>query len=123
MSAVAQVRATRRGPLQDRRSSLVGDVVAVFLREMFLVLRDPFSLIFSLVQPLVFLALFGPLLGGSVDPAALGGQSPLQWFLPGVIVMICLFGTGCGRVEPAVRDLPRLLRAGAGQSRCDGRRS
>ena len=61
---------------------------------MSLVLRDPFSLIFSLVQPLVFLALFGPLLAGSIDPAALGGASPLQWFLPGVIVMICLFGTG-----------------------------
>src|SRR6187200_2011621 len=75
-------------------STLVFDTRAVFQREMSLVLRDPFSVIFSLVQPLVFLALFGPLLAGSVDPAALGGQSPLQWFLPGVIVMICLFGTG-----------------------------
>src|SRR4051794_7002210 len=74
-------------------STLVGDTRAVFLREMSLVLRDPFSIIFSLVQPLVFLALFGPLLAGSVDPAVLHGQSPLQWFLPGVIVMICLFGT------------------------------
>ena len=74
--------------------NIVSDTRAVFLREMSLVLRDPFSVIFSLVQPLVFLALFGPLLAGSVDPAALGGASPLQWFLPGVIVMICLFGTG-----------------------------
>ncbi len=74
--------------------SLFSDIRAVFLREMSLVLRDPFSVIFSLVQPLVFLALFGPLLAGSIDPAALGGASPLQWFLPGVIVMICLFGTG-----------------------------
>lgn len=75
-------------------STIVNDTRAVFLREMMLVLRDPFSLIFSLVQPLIFLGLFGPLLGGSVDPAVLGGQSPLQWFLPGVIVMISLFGTG-----------------------------
>jgi ABC-2 type transport system permease protein len=74
-------------------TTLVSDTRAVFLREMSLVLRDPFSIIFSLVQPLVFLALFGPLLAGSVDPAVLHGQSPLQWFLPGVIVMICLFGT------------------------------
>ena len=94
VSAAGSGATAGASPLQDRRSSLVGDVVAVFLREMFLVLRDPFSLIFSLVQPLVFLALFGPLLAGSIDPAALGGQSPLQWFLPGVIVMICLFGTG-----------------------------
>jgi ABC-2 type transport system permease protein len=74
-------------------STMVHDTRAVFIREMSLVLRDPFSIIFSLVQPLVFLALFGPLLAGSVDPAVLNGQSPLQWFLPGVVVMICLFGT------------------------------
>jgi ABC-2 type transport system permease protein len=74
-------------------STAIADTRAVFTREMLLVLRDPFSLVFSLVQPLVFLALFGPLLTGSVDPGVLGGQSPLQWFLPGVIVMISLFGT------------------------------
>ncbi len=74
-------------------STLVSDSRAVFIREISLVLRDPFSIIFSLVQPLVFLGLFGPLLAGSVDPAVLNGQSALQWFLPGVIVMICLFGT------------------------------
>jgi ABC-2 type transport system permease protein len=122
MSALAAGAGHAAGPLQDRRSSLVGDVVAVFLREMFLVLRDPFSLIFSLVQPLVFLALFGPLLGGSVDPAALGGQSPLQWFLPGVIVMICLFGTGAAGsnllFEISLGSYERVL-----ASPSDGRRS
>jgi ABC-2 type transport system permease protein len=74
-------------------TTVIADTRAVFQREISLVLRDPFSIIFSLVQPLVFLALFGPLLAGSVDPAAIDGVSPLQWFLPGVIVMICLFGT------------------------------
>jgi len=68
-------------------SNVLTDSALVFRREMMLVLRDPFSVIFSIVQPLVFLGLFGPLLGGSVPPAA------LQWFLPGVLVMICLFGT------------------------------
>ncbi|HEY5821381.1 MAG TPA: ABC transporter permease [Propionibacteriaceae bacterium] len=76
-----------------RPGSLFSDTRAVFLREISLVLRDPFSIIFSLVQPLVFLGLFGPLLAGSVDPSVLNGASALQWFLPGVIVMICLFGT------------------------------
>jgi ABC-2 type transport system permease protein len=74
-------------------SNVLTDSRLVFQREMMLVLRDPFSVIFSLVQPLVFLGLFGPLLSGSVPPEALGGQSALQWFLPGVLVMICLFGT------------------------------
>jgi ABC-2 type transport system permease protein len=74
-------------------SNVLSDSRLVFQREMMLVLRDPFSVIFSLVQPLVFLGLFGPLLGGAVGSQELGGQSALQWFLPGVLVMICLFGT------------------------------
>ena len=54
------------------RGSLLSDIFAVFQREMYLVLRDPFSVIFSLVQPLVFLGLFGTLLAGSIDPAVIG---------------------------------------------------
>ena len=61
-------------PMRSQRGSILTDTRAVFQREMFLVLRDPFSVIFSLVQPLVFLGLFGTLLAGSVDPAALGGR-------------------------------------------------
>jgi ABC-2 type transport system permease protein len=72
---------------------ILQDTKYVFWREMLLVIRDPFSLIFSLVQPLVFLALFGPLLGAAVGAEAFGGESSLQWFLPGVVVMIALFGT------------------------------
>lgn len=75
----------------------LADTKAVFIREVLVVLRDPFSLIFSLLQPLIFLALFGPLLtgavGGGVGDLVGAGGSTLQWFVPGVIVMICLFGT------------------------------
>jgi ABC-2 type transport system permease protein len=69
------------------------DTRFVFWREMLLPLRDPFSLIFSLIQPLVFLGLFSPLVGAAVGAPAFGGQSTLQWFLPGVVVMMALFGT------------------------------
>ena len=93
MSVIEAAR-TDSSQVPGHRGSLLSDTLAVFQREMMLVLRDPFSVIFSLVQPLVFLGLFGTLLAGSIDPATLGGVSPLQWFLPGVIVMICLFGTG-----------------------------
>ena len=64
-------------------------------RELRPVLHDPFSLVFGMIQPLVFLALFGPLLvgslGGQVDEA-LGG-SVWQWFVPSILVMTALFGT------------------------------
>jgi ABC-2 type transport system permease protein len=73
------------------RPHVARDTWHVLTRELKPVLRDPFTVIFSLVQPLVFLGLFGPLLA-----AQSGGDlaSTLTWFLPGVLVMIVLFGTG-----------------------------
>lgn len=65
------------------------DSAHIFVRELRPVLRDPFSLIFSLLQPLVFLGLFAPLLVGTTGEGGVG----LGWFLPGVLVMIALFGT------------------------------
>jgi len=73
---------------------LLRDTGIVMMRELRPVLRDPFSLIFGMLQPLVFLALFGPLLVGS-----LGGQAGTleggvwQWFVPAILVMTALFGT------------------------------
>ncbi|PXY29371.1 multidrug ABC transporter permease [Prauserella sp. PE36] len=63
------------------------DTATVFSRELRPVLRDPFSVIFSMLQPLLFLALFAPLLPDTGDGSA------LQWFVPGIVVMSCLFGT------------------------------
>jgi len=68
--------------------NMVTDTVTELSRELRPVLRNPFSVIFSMVQPLVFLALFAPLL-----PDQAGGGSALQWFVPGIVVMSCLFGT------------------------------
>ena len=73
--------------------SLLGDIKAVWTRETLTILRDPFSLVFSLIQPLVFLGLFGPLLSGVAGDGGLGFGSTLQFFLPGVVVMITMFGT------------------------------
>lgn len=75
------------------KRSLLGDIQSVWLRETLTILRDPFSLIFSLIQPLVFLGLFGPLLSGVSGDSGLGFGSTLQFFLPGVVVMITMFGT------------------------------
>ncbi|EXG79810.1 ABC transporter permease [Cryptosporangium arvum] len=71
-------------------TTLVRDTTVVFSRELRPVLRSPFSLIFTMVQPVFFLALFAPLLPDDVSP---GSGSSLQWFVPGIVVMSCLFGT------------------------------
>ena len=67
------------------------DTWHVLTRELKPIVRDPFTLIFSLVQPLVFLGLFAPLLIGQSGASA---ADTLQWFVPGTLVMIVLFGTG-----------------------------
>ncbi|MFF0817296.1 ABC transporter permease [Rhodococcus sp. NPDC003318] len=81
-------------PQRSRIGKWLHDTGAVFTREILVVMRDPFTLIFSLLQPLVFLGLFGPLLDGTIGAGGIEGESALQWFLPGVLVMIAIFGTG-----------------------------
>jgi ABC-2 type transport system permease protein len=71
--------------------TIVRDTSIVMARELRPVLADPFSLVFGMIQPLIFLGLFGPLLAGSVAPVLQG--SVWQWFVPSVLVMTALFGT------------------------------
>lgn len=84
-------RSRPRRPDPERRS-VVRDTGIVLAREMRPVISDPFSVIFSLIQPLFFLALFGPLLSGNLG-AGLPGGEVWQWFVPGILVMISLFGS------------------------------
>lgn len=70
-------------------TALVRDTGIVFTRELRPVIRDPFTIIFSMIQPLFFLALFAPLLA---DVPNLGPGGALQWFVPGIVAMSCLFG-------------------------------
>ena len=64
----------------------VADTWNVMVRELKPVLREPVSVLFAMVQPLVFLGLFAPLL-----PKVENG-SALQWFVPGIIAMTALMG-------------------------------
>lgn len=56
----------------------------VFTREVRPLLRSPFQMIIAVLQPLMFLALFAPLLPGGATSAV------LQWFVPGMVAMACL---------------------------------
>lgn len=64
------------------------DVRTAFVREIKPTLAGPTWIAFGLVQPLLYIAFFVPLLG---DVG--GAGSALQWFVPGMIVMLTLFGT------------------------------
>lgn len=93
--------ATTAAAVPDRtapRGSFMGDTLIVMTRELRPVWREPVSVLFAMVQPLVFLALFAPLL----PDTASGGGSALQWFVPGIVAMTCLMGasfTGANLME------------------------
>ena len=78
------------------RSGFVVDTLNVMNRELKPVWREPMAVIFAMIQPLVFLGLFAPLL-----PEMATG-SALQWFVPGIVTMTCLMGasfTGANLME------------------------
>jgi len=70
------------------QTTLVTDTANVLTRELRPLLREPFGMLISLMQPLVFLALFAPLLP-DMGPTT----SALQWFVPGIVAMSCLMGS------------------------------
>jgi ABC-2 type transport system permease protein len=78
-------------------SAFANDTLTVFVRQVLPTWRSPAGLVFGMLQPLVFLLLFGPLLQGvGGDLPAAGPVDPdatWQWFVPGVLVMLALFGT------------------------------
>ena len=93
MSATVATATTDTGlPAPERRTALgrapgaLADTWNVMVRELKPVLREPASVLFAMVQPLVFLALFAPLL-----PDVESG-SALQWFVPGIAAMTALMG-------------------------------
>ncbi|MDA2803678.1 ABC transporter permease [Nocardiopsis suaedae] len=76
-------------PARSPAASFSRDVATVFTREITPSVRDPLGLLFTMAQPLLLLFFFGPLLGGV---GAGGGGGSWQWFVPGVLVMLTLFG-------------------------------
>jgi ABC-2 type transport system permease protein len=78
--------AVRRRPSELRAPGVGADTWNVMVRELKPVFREPASVLFAMVQPLVFLGLFAPLL-----PEVEGG-SALQWFVPGIVAMTALMG-------------------------------
>ena len=80
------VRETGRTTPEIKAPGVVADTWNVMVRELKPVFREPASVLFAMVQPLVFLGLFAPLL-----PKVEGG-SALQWFVPGIVAMTALMG-------------------------------
>jgi ABC-2 type transport system permease protein len=79
--------------------SFIHDTLIVFRRQLRLSLRNPAWVIIALVQPILYLALFGPLL--TKLPATALGESggtggtaaAYKFFVPGLLIQLGLFGS------------------------------
>ncbi|WP_406500111.1 ABC transporter permease [Streptomyces sp. NBC_00846] len=71
---------------------LLHDTATVFSREITPELRSPVSIVLAMGQPLLFLILFGSMLVGTEADLGAGAGDVWQWFVPGIIVMMCLMG-------------------------------
>ena len=107
---------------------LVRDTWLIFRRSLWLTVRQPAWIVFGMMQPFLYLFLFGPLLEGAAQAAGTGTNA-FNWFVPGLLVQIALFGTAfvgfgliaemrngvdrahAGHAHEPDRDAPRPLAA------------
>jgi ABC-2 type transport system permease protein len=79
--------------------SFIRDTLTVFRRQLRLSLRTPAWVIIALMQPILYLLLFGPLLTHLPptvfgDPDATGGTAAAyKFFVPGLLIQLGLFGS------------------------------
>ncbi len=91
MTAVAHAARARVTPAQTVRN-----VAAITRRNLLRFVRLPQLLLFSTVQPVMFLLLFNYVFGGAIVtalPPAAGGKY-LNFLIPGLLVQIATFGSG-----------------------------
>jgi len=74
------------------RMRALSDTWLIFKRSVILTLRQPTWLLFGIMYPVLYLVLFGPLLDKAVGAAG-GGVSATNWFVPGLLVQVALFGS------------------------------
>jgi ABC-2 type transport system permease protein len=74
---------------------LIRDTWLIFHRSLILTIRQPVWIVFGMMVPVLYLVLFGPLLKGAVEDAG-AGMNAFNWFVPGLIIQIAIFGTAFG---------------------------
>ncbi len=79
-------------PTRNPAVNLIRDTWLIFHRSLWLTIRQPTWIVFGMMLPVLYLFLFGPLLEGAVQGAG-AGTSAFNWFVPGLLIQIAIFGT------------------------------
>jgi len=78
---------------------MVADTWYLFNKYLRISLRMPLWSLFSLIQPLIWLFIFGALMGNFANLSNFPTESYIDYFLPGVIIMTVLFGSSWAGVS------------------------
>jgi ABC-2 type transport system permease protein len=84
----------------------ISDVLVITKRQLMLLIRVPEVLIFSTIQPVMFVLLFRYVFGGSIASGQPGGY--VQFLMPGIFVQTVAFtlaGTASGLAEDMTKGL------------------
>ena len=84
----------------------LADTAALTVRDLLRLWRQPVFILVSLVQPLIWLLLFGALFERVVDIPGFQGGDYKQYIVPGVLVMTAFFSSGWNGMA-TVEDLQR----------------
>jgi ABC-2 type transport system permease protein len=72
---------------------MIQQIWLIFQQQMKLSFREPIWYIIGLMQPLIYLGLFGPLLKPLAGSPGFPPGSALQVFVPGLLIQLGMFGT------------------------------
>jgi len=84
----------------------VADTLALTVRDLLRALRQPWFIAVVLVQPVIWLLLFGALFGSVTQIPGFEGGEYKQYLVPGVLVMTAFFSSGWSGM-PTIDDIDR----------------
>ena len=78
---------------------MIADTWHLFNKYMIITMRMPLWSLFSLIQPLLWLFIFGSLFGNFAQLDGFPSDSYIDYFVPGVLIMTVLFGSSWSGVS------------------------
>jgi ABC transporter DrrB family efflux protein len=93
-ATAAEVELTDRPPT----SAIISDALTIAHRNLIALVRTPTTLVFSTVQPIIFVLMFRYVFGGAIKPP-IGYTHYVDYLMPGIFVQTVTFGsvnTGVG---------------------------
>lgn len=91
---------TAKAAAKIKRGNAIGDAMVITWRNLMQFVRVPPLLVFSVIQPIMFVLLFVVVFGGSMK--AMVGGSYVNFLMPGILLQTTVFGstqTGVGLAE------------------------